>query len=113
FIAVVFNSIVDREAGDRDFHPFPTRRSSDLEQIVRIGTVTGVRPITIQDDKSSGVGMVAGGALGGAVALSAFVALTLTPMMSSKDRKSTRLNSSHVKISYAFFCFIKKQIFTD
>ncbi|MDM9560470.1 MULTISPECIES: glycine zipper 2TM domain-containing protein [Bordetella] len=35
------------------------------EQIVRIGTVTGVRPITIQDDKSSGVGMVAGGALGG------------------------------------------------
>src|SRR3546814_9531278 len=35
------------------------------EQIVRIGTVTGVRPITIQDDKSSGVGMIAGGALGG------------------------------------------------
>src|SRR3546814_19787653 len=27
------------------------------EQIVRIGTVTGVRPITIQDDKSSGVGL--------------------------------------------------------
>src|SRR5690606_40716816 len=24
------------------------------------------------------------------------------------DRKSTRLNSSHVKISYAVFCFIKK-----
>src|SRR3546814_9042763 len=34
-------------------------------------------------------------ALAGAVALSAFVALTLTPMMASKDRKSTRLNSSH------------------
>src|SRR5690606_42147614 len=25
-----------------------------------------------------------------------------------KDRKSTRLNSSHVKISYAVFCFKKK-----
>ncbi|AHV93983.1 glycine zipper 2TM domain-containing protein [Bordetella holmesii] len=35
------------------------------EQIVRTGTVTGVRPITIQNDKSSGVGLVAGGALGG------------------------------------------------
>ena len=30
------------------------------EQIVRTGTVTGVRPIVIQNDKSSGVGMVAG-----------------------------------------------------
>src|SRR5690606_40929210 len=27
---------------------------------------------------------------------------------SSKDRKSTRLNSSHVKISYAVFCLKKK-----
>src|SRR5690554_7082133 len=25
-----------------------------------------------------------------------------------KDRKSTRLNSSHVRISYAFFCLKKK-----
>src|SRR5690606_40123352 len=27
------------------------------------------------------------------------------------DRKSTRLNSSHVKISYAVFCLKKKRIF--
>src|SRR6266700_5555519 len=27
----------------------------------------------------------------------------------NKDRKSTRLNSSHVKISYAVFCLKKKQ----
>src|SRR5690606_41082871 len=27
----------------------------------------------------------------------------------SKDRKSTRLNSSHVKISYAVFCLKKKK----
>lgn len=35
------------------------------EQIVRVGTVTGVRPITIENDKSSGAGLLAGGALGG------------------------------------------------
>src|SRR5690606_18042647 len=30
------------------------------------------------------------------------------PFGTSKDRKSTRLNSSHVKISYAVFCLKKK-----
>src|SRR5690606_19785067 len=30
------------------------------------------------------------------------------PLPSPGDRKSTRLNSSHVKISYAVFCLIKK-----
>src|SRR2546426_6997973 len=29
------------------------------------------------------------------------------------DRKSTRLNSSHLVISYAVFCFKKKKIATD
>src|SRR5690625_5922554 len=33
------------------------------------------------------------------------VCLTLTP---ERDRKSTRLNSSHVAISYAVFCLKKK-----
>src|SRR5690606_41265180 len=32
----------------------------------------------------------------------------LTAVPSSRDRKSTRLNSSHVKISYAVFCLKKK-----
>src|SRR5690606_40501426 len=31
----------------------------------------------------------------------------------SSDRKSTRLNSSHVKISYAVFCLKKKKKKTD
>src|SRR5690606_39754669 len=30
------------------------------------------------------------------------------PTFDSEDRKSTRLNSSHVKISYAVFCLKKK-----
>src|SRR5207302_5168384 len=32
----------------------------------------------------------------------------LDPDMAVEDRKSTRLNSSHVKISYAVFCLKKK-----
>src|SRR3989442_10694134 len=30
-----------------------------------------------------------------------------------RDRKSTRLNSSHVRISYAVFCLKKKKIWSD
>src|SRR5436309_16056396 len=32
-----------------------------------------------------------------------------THLMNDQDRKSTRLNSSHVKISYAVFCLKKKK----
>lgn len=35
------------------------------EQIVRLGTVEAVRNVTIQKDRSSGAGVLAGGALGG------------------------------------------------
>lgn len=38
------------------------------EQIVRLGTVTSLRPVAIQTDKSSGVGGVAGAAMGGVAA---------------------------------------------
>lgn len=42
-----------------------TYGQAQQEQIVRNGTVVSVRPITIQTDRSSGVGMVGGAALGG------------------------------------------------
>lgn len=42
-----------------------TYGQAQSEQIVRFGTVTGLRPVVIQKDRSSGVGMIAGGALGG------------------------------------------------
>ncbi len=42
-----------------------TYGQAQQEQIVRLGTVVAVRPVTIQNDRSSGGGMVAGGALGG------------------------------------------------
>src|SRR5699024_12692642 len=34
----------------------------------------------------------------------------LPPRLGQEDRKSTRLNSSHVSISYAVFCLKKKNI---
>src|SRR2546430_10318930 len=34
---------------------------------------------------------------------------SLQPMSQSRDRKSTRLNSSHSQISYAVFCLKKKK----
>ena len=42
-----------------------TYGQAQQEQIVRTGTVVSVRSITIQDDRSSGAGVLAGGALGG------------------------------------------------
>src|SRR6266498_4386380 len=36
------------------------------------------------------------------------LALTGLPRQVEQDRKSTRLNSSHVRISYAVFCLKKK-----
>src|SRR5204862_6195448 len=35
--------------------------------------------------------------------------VTITSATPGKDRKSTRLNSSHVEISYAVFCLKKKK----
>jgi outer membrane lipoprotein SlyB len=42
-----------------------TYGQAQREQIVRTGTVEAVRNVTIQKDKTSGAGVVAGGALGG------------------------------------------------
>src|SRR6266702_3176929 len=39
------------------------------------------------------------------------VTAVAAPASSSRDRKSTRLNSSHVAISYAVFCLKKKKVF--
>src|SRR5438067_13110048 len=47
----------------------------------------------------------------------ALVALSLVPLTGwderQRDRKSTRLNSSHVSISYAVFCLKKKKNTTN
>ena len=42
-----------------------TYSQAQREQVVRVGTVTGVRPIVIRNDATTGAGMVAGGVVGG------------------------------------------------
>src|SRR5690606_41730586 len=86
----------------RDLLSFPTRRSSDLLPRlparplrpkpccllpVRNGTET-------RSMRTSKIRMAS---------------CWLTSIMMNPDRKSTRLNSSHVKISYAVFCLKKKK----
>src|SRR5690606_40918504 len=46
------------------------------------------------------------------IAITAFLMLPLSTwtVYAFGDRKSTRLNSSHVKISYAVFCLKKKKV---
>src|SRR5437870_8756337 len=76
-------------ADHRDLHSFPTRRSSDLD---RIG------------DKRT---LAIGASLLPLGVLPLF--LWLDASRQETDRKSTRLNSSHVAISYAVFCLKKKK----
>src|SRR5207249_9908501 len=95
----------------RHLHSFPTRRSSDLDPG---GTSNCTRyllvPVIAPGSGRSGSGIVP-------VPLAATwpsrVSRTTKTMSAASccesDRKSTRLNSSHVSISYAVFCLKKKK----
>src|SRR5207249_10051536 len=87
-------------------HSFPTRRSSDLLRFgARTASGTGGFECVIErrregDSKKQFTGRsIAGGQNPGDWTSRAVV----------RDRKSTRLNSSHVSISYAVFCLKKKK----
>src|SRR5690625_6420639 len=83
-----------------NLHSFPTRRSSDLDNMTIakeeiFGPVVSAMPFEDLDEvieraNDSEYGLAAG-------------------LWTEKDRKSTRLNSSHVAISYAVFCLKKKR----
>src|SRR5438874_5480206 len=76
----------DCYADHRDLHSFPTRRSSDLPTTRIAGLCSSVLPAASCSSVPSIVCCV------------------------GRDRKSTRLNSSHVEISYAVFCLKKKKL---
>src|SRR5207249_10789944 len=93
----------------RDLHSFPTRRSSDLledaEQSTRALGASG-----LTDPQLLAIDAVR------ASCLATPVHGVLSPIQQAEredaiaeDRKSTRLNSSHVSISYAVFCLKKKK----
>src|SRR5688500_19767669 len=88
---------------------FPTRRSSDLEDCIDSTVFTiELRPLSAAsivliplDIESSRLAM-------SDARLFSDAAVKKLVGLSSADRKSTRLNSSHLVISYAVFCLKKK-----
>src|SRR5699024_12440868 len=95
-----------------DLHPFPTRRSSDLFAIDG-NPIEGTETLTDEQ-----LGLVGEGAREYRSVIaeqhrraSSLIQREETPSFlirrtfdEHRDRKSTRLNSSHVSISYAVFC---------
>src|SRR5690242_21580036 len=87
-----------------DLHSFPTRRSSDLALALRFSArrTTRLRCNTDSNGACNGILIRP---------LSPFVADHEREQATNKsgDRKSTRLNSSHMSNSYAVFCLKKKK----
>src|SRR5262245_65315979 len=88
----------------RDLHSFPTRRSSDLPPESLL--VRGISRSSMRnaDGRSSEMTSVAESA-----ALISRMSTRPGNEAALPDRKSTRLNSSHLGISYAVFCLKKKK----
>src|SRR5699024_12792983 len=92
--------------------PSPTRRSSDLPPAALAGS-PGPSAELLREH--SGPVLDGGGAestgdeqLLGPVELAPGPRSCSSPVLSAPDRKSTRLNSSHVSISYAVSCLTTK-----
>src|SRR5436309_9800133 len=81
---------------------FPTRRSSDLD-LARLGRFHPRREVAQVGEQHGDLALLALDRHPPRQDLVAHLA---------RDRKSTRLNSSHVKISYAVFCLKKKTLNT-
>src|SRR5690606_41629491 len=90
----VSRKVVTRSRVDRALHSFPTRRSSDLVPPAALTSATTSWKTTSINGSNPAVGSSS----------------RKTSTSEARDRKSTRLNSSHVKISYAVFCVKKKKI---
>src|SRR5699024_12639793 len=96
----------------RQLHSFPTRRSSDLELSNMIrhqddSTVPHEYDLQLKESH------INWGASGDAITIlldvsqavpAAIIGFYVERILAKLDRKSTRLNSSHVSISYAVFC---------
>src|SRR5207245_11765995 len=84
---------------------FPTRRSSDLA----VRTEVSLPPFYLENNETARRAGVSPPPLRGVLdALHGLGFQASTTLFREKDRKSTRLNSSHGSISYAVFCLKKK-----
>src|SRR5690606_39385911 len=99
-MSFVYQSLLHR----RQLPPSPTRRSSDL---------LAAHALRLVQVPQGDVGHVFGKEAGrqGVLVAHQDAALALLRQLGAAhiDRKSTRLNSSHVKISYAVLCLKKKK----
>src|SRR5207253_4127231 len=99
-------------SGDlRDLHSFPTRRSSDLVAGVKVESPEAGRQHS-RSQLAPDVPHIDAHKCWESVGLAAFPLQFHRDDAAERrnllDRKSTRLNSSHVAISYAVFCLKKK-----
>src|SRR5438067_6179419 len=96
----------------RDLHSFPTRRSSDLVEHVDAARdlqgATLARAGAEQERREENENDARGPVVQGCFSSSARYC-SMKARSPASDRKSTRLNSSHVSISYAVFCLKKKK----
>src|SRR5690606_41981261 len=93
-------------------HSFPTRRSSDLLEPAALAGVPGIARVHGDRDGYLARAGLDSRAMAQATHLVWATGGSMVPadeMQAYLDRKSTRLNSSHVKISYAVFCLKKKK----
>src|SRR5690606_39677182 len=89
---------------------FPTRRSSDLAHIGEHAGSEQRLDAIVDIGAGEGLAGLDPHMVADRVRIHAGIPANLDPAdYSSLDRKSTRLNSSHVKISYAVFCLKKKK----
>src|SRR5690606_41438887 len=101
------------DLNNRNKHSFPTRRSSDLSLIEDVITPLLLKPALDAANLSKIEELTMFGSVKYGMFLSAIINFLIVAFIlfliikginASRDRKSTRLNSSHVKISYAVFC---------
>src|SRR5690606_41371203 len=95
----------------RDLHSFPTRRSSDLREIIRWDKKTKqaltVYTLPPNDNLNKGARFAVDERSIYGNSIYFFHVMDKRSgevTYQQRDRKSTRLNSSHVKNSYAVFC---------
>src|SRR5699024_12712960 len=84
-------------ADHRALHSFPTRRSSDLHPSAVVSPTATIGYGTV---------VMPGAYINAKASIGRHCIINTGAII---DRKSTRLNSSHVSISYAVFCLKKKR----
>src|SRR5699024_12670436 len=101
-----------RASGTRQYLPsFPTRRSSDLMVSLSVSEQENGYYLILMKEKDAieSIDEYDGMAWYALVWIGKHTNAIILIDRLDGDRKSTRLNSSHVSISYAVFCLKKKQ----